>query len=129
VTEVAALTGMVQQQQQVNQEQDKSRTIEEKFNKLKDVYQKLREEHIGLLRKKAEVDKQLAGSNITRDEAIRSRDSMEKKLEEMLTDITEAKAGDVRRKRRRLSSCSWRRRTCWWTPGSSYLMPSRINTI
>jgi hypothetical protein len=41
---------MVQQQQQVNQEQDKSRTIEEKFNKLKDVYQKLREEHIGLLR-------------------------------------------------------------------------------
>lgn len=38
------------------------------------------------------MDKQLAGSNITRDEAIRSRDSMEKKLEEMLTDITEAKA-------------------------------------
>jgi hypothetical protein len=45
-------------------------------------------------RKKAEVDKQLAGSNITRDEAIRSRDSMEKKLEEMLADITEAKAGN-----------------------------------
>lgn len=39
------------------------------------------------------MDKQLAGSNISRDEAIRSRDSMEKKLEEMLTDITEAKAG------------------------------------
>jgi hypothetical protein len=48
--EVAALTGLVQQQQQMSQEQDKSRTLEEKFNKLKDVYQKLREEHIGLLR-------------------------------------------------------------------------------
>jgi hypothetical protein len=47
---VAALTGLVQQQQQMSQEQDKSRTLEEKFNKLKDVYQKLREEHIGLLR-------------------------------------------------------------------------------
>ncbi len=45
-----ALTGLVQQQQQMSQEQDKSRTLEEKFNKLKDVYQKLREEHIGLLR-------------------------------------------------------------------------------
>ena len=45
-------------------------------------------------RKKAEVDKQLAGSNITREEAIRSRDTMEKKLEEMLADITEAKSGN-----------------------------------
>ncbi len=44
-------------------------------------------------RKKAEVDKQLAGSNITREEAIRSRDTMERKLEEMLADITHTKSG------------------------------------
>jgi hypothetical protein len=44
-------------------------------------------------RKKAEVDKQLAGSNITREEAIRSRDTMERKLEEMLADIMHTKSG------------------------------------
>jgi hypothetical protein len=47
----------------------------------------------GKCRKKAEVDKQLAGSNITREEAIRSRDTMERKLEEMLADITTTKSG------------------------------------
>ncbi len=49
----------------------------------------------GKCRKKAEVDKQLAGSNITREEAIRSRDTMERKLEEMLADITTTKSGTV----------------------------------
>jgi hypothetical protein len=49
----------------------------------------------GKCRKKAEVDKQLAGSNITREEAIRSRDTMERKLEEMLADITHTKSGTV----------------------------------
>ncbi len=41
------------------------------------------------------MDKQLAGSNITREEAIRSRDTMERKLEEMLADITHTKSGTV----------------------------------
>jgi len=90
-TELAALTAMVREQQQM-QEQDKSRSIEEKFNKLKEVYQKLREEHIALLRKKAEVDKQLAGSNISRDEALSTKDSLEKKMKEMVDKLTVAKA-------------------------------------
>ncbi|KAK4299074.1 hypothetical protein Pmani_028625 [Petrolisthes manimaculis] len=41
------------------QEETRRRSAEEKFVKMKDVYQKLREEHIGLIRSKAELDKML----------------------------------------------------------------------
>ncbi|XP_050731133.1 huntingtin-interacting protein 1-related protein-like isoform X4 [Eriocheir sinensis] len=41
------------------QEEIRRQSAEEKFVKMKDVYQKLRDEHIGLIRGKAEMDKQL----------------------------------------------------------------------
>lgn len=41
---------------------------EDKFLKLKDVYQKLRDEHIKLLRQKGDVDKKLSAANITIEE-------------------------------------------------------------
>ncbi|KAK8402517.1 hypothetical protein O3P69_000738 [Scylla paramamosain] len=41
------------------QEETRRRSAEEKFVKMKDVYQKLRDEHISLIRGKAELDKQL----------------------------------------------------------------------
>merc|ERR1719309_1409415 len=65
--------------------------MEEKFGKLKEVYQKLREEHINLLRLKADVDKQLATSNISKNEAVQSKERMEKEVEGMLTQISSAK--------------------------------------
>ena len=67
---------------------DKSKALEDKFNKLKEVYQKLREEHISLLRQKADVDKKLSSADITKNDAVKSREMMEKKLEDVLTQIT-----------------------------------------
>ena len=65
--------------------------MEDKFTKLKEVYQKLREEHISLLRQKADVDKRLSNADITKNDALKSKDIMEKKLEELLLQITSLK--------------------------------------
>ena len=70
---------------------DKSKTLEDKFTKLKEVYQKLREEHISLLRQKAEVDKRLSGAEITKTEALKSKEIMEKKLGDVLVQINSMK--------------------------------------
>ena len=70
---------------------DKSKTLEDKFTKLKEVYQKLREEHISLLRQKAEVDKRLSGAEITKTEALKSKEIMEKKLGDVLVQISSMK--------------------------------------
>ena len=55
---------MVEEQAAVAGREEKNKSTEEKFVKLKEVYQKLREEHIALLRQKAEVDKRAAGAEI-----------------------------------------------------------------
>jgi len=89
--EQSALTAMVNQQQQL-QEQDKNKGIEEKFNKLKEVYQKLREEHINLLRKKAEVDKLLASANISKQEALTKQEDMQAKVEDTMRKMNVARA-------------------------------------
>jgi len=93
--QIAALTAMVQEAQQVQsataERDDKSKTMEDKFTKLKELYQKLREEHINLLRHKADVDKKLAGSEISKNDAIKSKEIMEKKVEEFLGQITAMK--------------------------------------
>lgn len=56
--------------------------MEEKFQKLKEVYGKLREEHITLLRNKAEVDRQLAQARFAADAAGRLREELDQLLEE-----------------------------------------------
>jgi len=94
-TQIAGLTKMLQEAQAVQtasaENADKSKTLEDKFTKLKEVYQKLREEHISLLRQKADVDKRLSNADITKNDALKSKDIMEKKLEELLLQITTLK--------------------------------------
>jgi len=94
-TQIAGLTTMLQQAQAVQsasaEKDDKSKTLEDKFTKLKEVYQKLREEHISLLRQKAEVDKRLSGAEITKTEALKSKEIMEKKLGDVLVQISSMK--------------------------------------
>ncbi|GAB1867434.1 HIP1 protein [Camponotus japonicus] len=62
----------------------KNEVIEEKFKKLKDVYSKLREEHISLIRKKAELDKELGGLKILREQSERRTLKAEERLQELL---------------------------------------------
>lgn len=62
----------------------KNEVVEEKFKKLKDVYSKLREEHISLIRKKAELDKELGGLKILREQSERRTLKAEERLQELL---------------------------------------------
>ncbi|KAK0087229.1 hypothetical protein PV325_001471 [Microctonus aethiopoides] len=64
--------------------EDKNRLLDEKFEKFKKVYSKLREEHISLIRKKAEVDKQLGGIKIAQEQAERRTLEAEQRLQELL---------------------------------------------
>ena len=93
--QIAGLTVMLQEAQQLQSahavKDDKNKSLEEKFVKLKDIYQKLREEHIMLLRQKAEVDKRLSSSEISRDDALQNKQIMESRLEEVLTEISAMK--------------------------------------
>lgn len=54
---------------------------EEKFSKLKDVYQKLRDEHIKLLRQKGEVDKKLAVASASIEESNKIQNELQDSLE------------------------------------------------
>ena len=95
LTEIAGLTKLVQEAQAVQQtateRDDKNKSLEDKFSKLKDVYQKLREEHISLLRQKADVDKKLSSADITKSDALKSKEIMEKELAEVLTQVSAMK--------------------------------------
>ncbi|XP_014488537.1 PREDICTED: huntingtin-interacting protein 1 [Dinoponera quadriceps] len=68
----------------------KNEILEEKFKKLKDVYSKLREEHIGLIRKKAELDKELGGIKILVEQSERRSLKAEERLQELLQGQTSA---------------------------------------
>ena len=93
--EIAGLTQLVQEaqavQQSVSERDDKNKSLEDKFRKLKDVYQKLREEHIALLRQKADVDKKLSNADITKTDALKSKEIMEKQLAEVLSQVSAMK--------------------------------------
>ena len=78
-------------QQNASERDDKNKSLEDKFAKLKDVYQKLREEHITLLRQKADVDKKLSSAEITKTDAVKSKEIMEKQLAEVLTQVSAMK--------------------------------------
>lgn len=68
----------------VQEIEGKNEVLEEKFKKLKDVYSKLREEHINLIRKKAELDKELGGIKISRGQSERRTLKAEERLQELL---------------------------------------------
>ena len=90
---ITALTGMVEEAQAMQGgKEDKNKTLEEKFLKLKEVYQKLREEHITLLRQKAEVDKRASAAEIGKTEAVRAREAVEGRVEEMLTQLASVRS-------------------------------------
>ena len=63
---------------------------EDKFVKLKDVYQKLRDEHIKLLRQKAEVDKKLSTSNVSLEQSNRIQCELQDSLELSKTSLKDA---------------------------------------
>lgn len=70
--------------------------MEEKFQKLKDVYTKLREEHIQLLRTKAEVDKQLVIAKRAGEEAIRVKEEISMQMNELLHEKSKAEENLVK---------------------------------
>ncbi|XP_044732673.1 huntingtin-interacting protein 1 isoform X2 [Chrysoperla carnea] len=75
---------LFQQASAAVQNQDtEQKTKEEKFNKLKDVYTKLREEHIQLIRQKAEVDKKLFGCKKIVEELETKRTQLEAQVIEL----------------------------------------------
>ena len=63
---------------------------EDKFVKLKDVYQKLRDEHIKLLRQKAEVDKKLSTANVSLEQSNRIQCELQDSLELSKTSLKDA---------------------------------------
>lgn len=69
---------------QLQEVKEKNRILEEKFQKLKDIYSKLREEHISLIRKKAEIDKQLGGVKIQQEQSERRAIEAEQRLQELI---------------------------------------------
>merc|ERR1719429_330358 len=82
---ITALTGMVEEAQAMQGgKEDKNKTLEEKFLKLKEVYQKLRE--------KAEVDKRASAAEIGKTEAVRAREAVEGRVEEMLTQLASVRS-------------------------------------
>lgn len=56
---------------------------DEKFNKIKDLYVKLREDHINLLRQKAEVDKKLTIGNRQLQELEQNKSDGEEKIKSL----------------------------------------------
>ncbi len=63
---------------------------EDKFVKLKDVYQKLRDEHIKLLRQKAEVDKKFSAANTSLEQSNKIQCELQDSLELSKTSLKDA---------------------------------------
>ncbi|XP_068974097.1 huntingtin-interacting protein 1-like [Bombus flavifrons] len=78
----------------VHESEEKYKILQEKFQKLKDAYSKFRDEHINLIRKKAEVDKQLGMLKMSQQQAERRTFEAERRLEELIQGqaITEQEA-------------------------------------
>uniref|UniRef100_T1IJU8 I/LWEQ domain-containing protein n=1 Tax=Strigamia maritima TaxID=126957 RepID=T1IJU8_STRMM len=76
----------------------KAKVGEEKFLKMKDVYTKLREEHIALLRGKAEIEKQLSGAMKASEEAnslqeiVKSMDELKRNKDILEQELYKASA-------------------------------------
>nr|XP_045605659.1 huntingtin-interacting protein 1-related protein-like isoform X1 [Procambarus clarkii] len=70
-------------------EETRRRSAEEKFVKMKDVYQKLRDEHINLIRGKAELDKQLSVEQEAHSSTQRSKDELAAALHKLQSQMTQ----------------------------------------
>ncbi|XP_035220709.1 huntingtin-interacting protein 1-like [Stegodyphus dumicola] len=67
----------------LNDAEKKAKVQEEKFLKMKEVYSKLREEHIGLIRGKAELDKQVSVLKTSVEVAEKEKQSLTQQIEEL----------------------------------------------
>ncbi|KFM62103.1 Huntingtin-interacting protein 1, partial [Stegodyphus mimosarum] len=67
----------------LNDAEKKAKVQEEKFLKMKEVYSKLREEHIGLIRGKAELDKQVSVLKASVEVAEKEKQSLTQQIEEL----------------------------------------------
>ncbi|KAK2724120.1 hypothetical protein QYM36_002455 [Artemia franciscana] len=90
--------------QRIQNAEGKAKNLEDKFIKLKDVYQKLREEHISLLRQKADVEKHCAlqKAQLTEKENLKEEvkakkaelENLAKTLEEVMGEL-ESRKSDI----------------------------------
>lgn len=75
------------------QEHEKrAKSWEEKFTKLKEVYQKLREEHIALLRQKAETDKKLLAIKAVVEQNNKAQAELQELMEKANVQVKEYEA-------------------------------------
>ena len=77
-------------QLQLQEAEKRAKGIEEKFAKLKEVYQKLRDEHINLLRQKAETDKKLGVTSSALEQSNKLNTELQESLEHAKTTAKEA---------------------------------------
>lgn len=66
---------------------DQKGTSEEKFNKLKGMYGKLREEHIQLLRTNAEVKQKLSGYEREKEELSQANEKLQQEVDDKSTEL------------------------------------------
>ncbi|CAL4118587.1 unnamed protein product, partial [Meganyctiphanes norvegica] len=93
LAQVEAAAASAEAVTRVVEEEKGRRMAEEKFNKMKEVYQKLRNEHITLIRTKAEIEKQLATEkeNFNAERrALQESQENARRLEKQITHQAEA---------------------------------------
>nr|XP_054749520.1 huntingtin-interacting protein 1-like isoform X1 [Lytechinus pictus] len=94
--EYAAL--MVSEEKLVDAER-RSKVNEERFKKMKDVYTKLREEHLSLLRVNAEANKQLTTVSKSSEDMVAARETAEKTVEKLQMSIAQTASREAQLKR------------------------------
>lgn len=70
-------------EQRLNEETKRADYNEERFNKMKGVYENFRQEHLGVLRKQADLQKELESSEQTRMTRDEELTALKRKVEEL----------------------------------------------
>ncbi|XP_023222023.1 huntingtin-interacting protein 1-like isoform X1 [Centruroides sculpturatus] len=79
--QLTAATTIEETLSKATEAEKKAKCQEEKFYKMKEVYTKLREEHIALIRSKAEADKQITTLKTTLEDVKASKEAITEKLQ------------------------------------------------
>ncbi|PIK51652.1 putative huntingtin-interacting protein 1 isoform X2, partial [Apostichopus japonicus] len=104
VTQLAmAGSAIASSQERVQELEAKARSNEDKFQKMKEVYQSIRDEHVNLLRKHADVTKQLGKVQKTTEEQEMARLNAERFVERLQQSVEEKNAKGDDQERGRLS--------------------------
>ncbi|XP_042213875.1 huntingtin-interacting protein 1-related protein-like isoform X2 [Homarus americanus] len=89
IAQVEAAAASAEAVTKLADEETRRRSAEEKFVKMKDVYQKLRDEHINLIRGKAELDKQLSVEREAHTSTQRSRGELAAALNKLQSQVAQ----------------------------------------